>query len=401
MKNLGKVAGGAVALVVAIVLTAATYAIVSAVFPEDARIHELLFKRSWIQHANIGVFWLAIMLLVLKSLTYRGERSAFVAAGQIVGQREFQSMLIWSDADSVKDAFLDAKHAAHGQSHVFRRVTNAMERLKRTKSTTDLHEYFKAVSDMDAVDMDSSYGAIRFLLWLIPTLGFIGTVLGIGVAISGFGAVIMQADAFDAVKGYLPNVTTALGTAFDTTFLALVLTIIAYFCMSVLQGKEEDLLSVTDHFCFDAVCILFQEHSSINDNVVERLQRLEEHLVDAMHGDRAVLVQALRDDVPPAIATAFVRGLNESSDGLVLKAPALAEKLDDITAAIQKLQETIEKRPSDDGDAGKQEDSDDPLDTLRTIAPKAKSARTKDANHPAQDRLDVDETLPPMRHDRA
>lgn len=81
---------------------------------------------------------------------------------------------------------------------------------------------------------------LRYLLWLIPSLGFIGTVVGIGDALLGTGEVLssnplQQQAAIQAIAG-------KLGTAFDTTFVALVLSIIGMFFMYRLQRTEEEMV---------------------------------------------------------------------------------------------------------------------------------------------------------------
>ena len=52
--------------------------------------------------------------------------------------------------------------------------------------------------------------------------GFIGTVIGMSQAVGSFDAVLSNADNVDGLKDGLVQVTGGLGTAFDTTFLALV-----------------------------------------------------------------------------------------------------------------------------------------------------------------------------------
>lgn len=81
---------------------------------------------------------------------------------------------------------------------------------------------------------------LRFLIWLIPSIGFIGTVVGIGAALLGTGEVLssnqlQQQAAIQAIAGNL-------GTAFDTTFVALVLSIITMFLVNSIQKTEEELV---------------------------------------------------------------------------------------------------------------------------------------------------------------
>jgi chemotaxis protein MotA len=81
--------------------------------------------------------------------------------------------------------------------------------------------------------LDSSYGLIRYLAWSIPSIGFIGTVMGISGALG---------NADKAVAGDIAMVTSQLGVAFDTTLVALLLSIILMFQIHISQQKEESLI---------------------------------------------------------------------------------------------------------------------------------------------------------------
>lgn len=62
---------------------------------------------------------------------------------------------------------------------------------------------------------------ISYAIWVLPLLGFIGTVVGISDAIGGLGTVFSDGDRQQALE----SVLGALRFAFDTTFAGLVLVI--------------------------------------------------------------------------------------------------------------------------------------------------------------------------------
>ena len=82
-----------------------------------------------------------------------------------------------------------------------------------------------ADSDVELYElsMSSSFSLPKVLLWAIPLMGFIGTVIGMSQAVGSFDAVLSNADNVDGLKNGLVKVTGGLGTAFDTTYLALVI----------------------------------------------------------------------------------------------------------------------------------------------------------------------------------
>lgn len=100
--------------------------------------------------------------------------------------------------------------------------------------------------------MEGSYALVRYLIWAIPILGFIGTVVGISEAIQGFGLTMQKAFqgqaseatlVAKALKENLPRVTGSLATAFDTTYVALLLSMPVMLLMTWLEKIEDNYLS--------------------------------------------------------------------------------------------------------------------------------------------------------------
>ena len=87
--------------------------------------------------------------------------------------------------------------------------------------------------DVESDRLDSELSMVRYIAWAIPSIGFIGTVRGIGDALG---------QAYKAVEGDISGVTVSLGVAFNSTFVALVLSIIIMFCLHQLQLAQERLV---------------------------------------------------------------------------------------------------------------------------------------------------------------
>lgn len=95
-------------------------------------------------------------------------------------------------------------------------------------------------------EIDLRYSILRYLTWLIPSLGFIGTVMGIMFALQ-YAGVPANAEADD----FLYQVTSRLGVAFTTTLVALVMSTILVLIQSVVQSKEERALNEAGQYCLD------------------------------------------------------------------------------------------------------------------------------------------------------
>lgn len=108
------------------------------------------------------------------------------------------------------------------------------------------HELVRHQSDLDADSAASGYRAVRLFVWAMPILGFIGTVLGISLAVGGFSEFLttnVSIDEIDAVTAELGNVASGLSFAFDTTLLGLLAGLVANVVSSAVQGREERFIT--------------------------------------------------------------------------------------------------------------------------------------------------------------
>lgn len=92
------------------------------------------------------------------------------------------------------------------------------------------------------------YNFVRYLLWAIPSLGFIGTVMGIG---AGLGVISANPPSVDNAQEVMGLVTAELAVAFDTTLVALVMTTILAFLLYAVENREETTLNIVGQYCMD------------------------------------------------------------------------------------------------------------------------------------------------------
>ncbi|GAB1256332.1 hypothetical protein NBRC116494_08340 [Aurantivibrio plasticivorans] len=109
----------------------------------------------------------------------------------------------------------------------------ALQRFGSTRNIGDVSHAIKETCDTESERLDSELAMVRYIAWAIPSIGFIGTVRGIGEALGM---------AHKAVEGDIAGVTESLGVAFNSTFVALVLSIIIMFFSHQLQLLQERLV---------------------------------------------------------------------------------------------------------------------------------------------------------------
>ena len=120
-----------------------------------------------------------------------------------------------------------------------RTLLAALQRFRATRSIQDSSAIAGEVCEAESDRLDSELAMIRYIAWAIPSIGFIGTVRGIGDALT---------QAHRAVQGDISGVTASLGTAFNSTFIALLLSLGIMFVLHQLQLRQERLVLDTEGY---------------------------------------------------------------------------------------------------------------------------------------------------------
>jgi biopolymer transport protein ExbB/TolQ len=123
-----------------------------------------------------------------------------------------------------------------------RALLSALQRFSTTRNIQDVASSAHTIFESEAERLESELSMIRYISWAIPSIGFIGTVRGIGEALA-------QADK--AVQGDITGVTQSLGVAFNSTFIALLISIFLMFLVHQLQLLQERLVFDSENYTND------------------------------------------------------------------------------------------------------------------------------------------------------
>ena len=123
-----------------------------------------------------------------------------------------------------------------------RAVFQSLTRFETTHNVQDAASAISTLCQNEGERLDSELAQIRYIAWAIPSIGFIGTVRGIGNA---------MALAHRAVQGDITGVTENLGTAFNSTLIALLLSLVLMFIVHQLQAAQERLVLDTESYVND------------------------------------------------------------------------------------------------------------------------------------------------------
>ena len=130
-----------------------------------------------------------------------------------------------------------------------RALLSALQRFGATGNVQDVSSSTHTMAATEADRLESELSMVRYIAWAIPSIGFIGTVRGIGSALGL---------AHRAVDGDISGVTESLGVAFNSTFIALLISIVLMFLVHQLQLLQERLV--------------FEAETYLDQNLIRHLQ---------------------------------------------------------------------------------------------------------------------------------
>jgi len=207
--------------------------------------------------------------LLVKFLEYGQERLAL--ARQLLPAWKGQTI-------PVTEAKQLAAHLAKQPMRVRRtllgkRAAGVVDFVASRGSANQLDDHIRSLSDQDVMNQDASYGLLRLITWATPILGFLGTVLGIAEAVAGVTP--------DRLEKNLSDVTDGLALAFDTTALALGLTMILMFLTFVMERLEQSVLEQVDAWVDEELAHRFERTGPESGQFIEALRNNTQILLAA------------------------------------------------------------------------------------------------------------------------
>ncbi|MBA63629.1 MAG: hypothetical protein CMJ76_14840 [Planctomycetaceae bacterium] len=211
--------------------------------PLDAESNPLL-HRYFLGHpiavATTIMFFVAMSALILRGLNLLGQQlvlSTFKLP---------ESDLQWKqeDRDKASQILADSDSWSHrvANSYLGLRLISLLEMIRSTGSASTLSEEMKYASERDADRQYEGASLVRIIIWATPMLGFLGTVMGITQALGDLAGQQIGNDLNGAMQGLF----SGLYVAFDTTAVALTLSIVLMFCQFMSDQLESQLLIDVD-----------------------------------------------------------------------------------------------------------------------------------------------------------
>lgn len=180
--------------------------------------------------------------LMVRARDARGER-AELRSGLL--PEDESTILHRPDLRQIYAATRAALYASPRPRFLPRLVQRIVLQFQANRSVSEANALLTSSLELFQHDIDLRYTLVRYTIWVLPTLGFLGTVMGISLALRYAG------DANPRDPNLLHELTKILAVKFDTTLVALSLSAILVFAQHLIQRYEEAALNAVGQYCID------------------------------------------------------------------------------------------------------------------------------------------------------
>lgn len=117
---------------------------------------------------------------------------------------------------------------------------NCIRRFKNTNNVQNAADAIRETVESIAAQLEAGNSMIRYFIWAIPSIGFVGTVRGIGAALG---------KAEQAVSGDISGMVDKLGLAFNSTLVSLLISLVLMLLLHILNSRQDQMVIKTQEHC--------------------------------------------------------------------------------------------------------------------------------------------------------
>ncbi len=171
------------------------------------------------------------------------------------------------------------------RSWIGRRLLSLLQSQSNRGSVGSVEEDLANFASMDSDEQYESYGMVRTATWAMPMLGFLGTVLGISETLGTMDMELLASGSQEALN----KMTAGLYVAFDTTAIALALTMVSIFLQHFVHRRESKVLQAIDRLLAQTVVRWLPSHESA---IASDADRMAIQLVDNLKTTLTTIVES-------------------------------------------------------------------------------------------------------------
>jgi biopolymer transport protein ExbB/TolQ len=297
--------------------------------------YEVHYHRGVIPFITTELTGIGLAILWLKSRHLRRERSMF--------QMDYLKRIV-GELPAGDNAELSVEQSDADQYILPSRVAKALKVLRKTSSIAEVNVALTDAATLDNDLLSSSYYLVNFLVWMIPLLGIIGTVVGVSAAVGEFQSIMgaQGESVMETIRSHIGSISGGLALAFDTTLQALTFAAILKLASSFLLKMDEDFLSGVEKYCAEKlVPALRHLGESTGPETPGGPQTAQ--VFQAMLTALARIESRMGTGLPPEIGQVLDEIAKElrSAKDVFTAASSLKQVLGDLSQALKTLQEPL------------------------------------------------------------
>ncbi len=205
--------------------------------PLNVQLVHQYFTHHPVEYMETVMFAVGLAALLIKAFDVVAQRAGL--GDSLLGAAESEPVSV-DECDPLL-ARLDRLPGRRQGEFYVSRLRAALEYVRHCGSAESLDDELKYLSDLDAARAHAGYGLFRVIVWAIPILGFLGTVIGITMMLTGAAQMANGSDQSAMFK-----IFEGLGLKFNTTALALTLSMVLMFVHFFVERAENSLLEQVD-----------------------------------------------------------------------------------------------------------------------------------------------------------
>ena len=201
-----------------------------------------------LEYVTSAIFFLGMAILWAKLRALPRERRALAAARELAARNNWSAgQTSQNQAVAEMTTFLNSA-TADTTTAVGQRFHDILHHVTR-RADAALDDHLKYLADLAADRLVQSFQLVRTVTWAVPIMGFLGTVIGITMAIANVTP--------EQLDSSLPEVTSGLAVAFDTTAQALGMSMVLVFATFIIERAEQSVLNELEEFGINALLPAF------------------------------------------------------------------------------------------------------------------------------------------------
>ncbi len=218
--------------------------LLATITPEHTWLHRIWvmmgghLPQGMIQMFTYFLFFYGLFELQQMSKKVSREREAFDL--QILPEQE-QYVLAPEDVAKIKLKAIEVGKKSSYQ--LVELIKKACTKFRANHSVSETMDIVSKSSSIIERNSESEQSMVHYIAWAIPSVGFIGTVIGIASSMSAAGNAVSQ----DGIE----QVTALLNIAFDTTLVALFLSLILMYWIHNVQGRLENFHAQLEEYVIE------------------------------------------------------------------------------------------------------------------------------------------------------